>query len=87
MKEDPEALPFILDDIVELDLSTPYKTKFHDIPSSKEEDGINKRLKTKNIDGENSNKTRHSKKRLSGLVNDFIDKKISFSILQKERSI
>lgn len=47
MKEDPEALPFILDDIVELDFSTPYKTKFHDIPSSKEENGINKRLKTK----------------------------------------
>ncbi len=78
MKEDPEALPFILDDIVELDLSTPYKTKFHDISSSKEEDGINKRLKTKNIDDENSNKTRHSKKRLSGLVNDFIDKKNFF---------
>lgn len=76
--EDPEALPFILNDTVELDLSSPYKTKFHDIPSSEEENSINKRLKTKNIDEENINKTRHSRKRLSGLVNAFIDKENFF---------
>ncbi|MBQ0213079.1 hypothetical protein KAH51_06330 [Proteus vulgaris] len=76
--EDPEALPFILDDTIELDLSSPYKNKIHDVPVLEEDNSIKKRLKRKDVDEENINKTRHTRKRLSGLVNAFINKENFF---------
>lgn len=72
-REDPEALPFILDDIVELDLSSPRKYIIHDEPKPDDENAIVKRLgRSAAIDDEEEAKRRHSRKRLSGLVNAFI---------------
>ena len=72
-QEDPEALPFILDDVVDIDLSPPGKRIVHDLPTLEDEDAIAKRLRKPVVnDDEESLKHRHSRKRLSGLVHSFI---------------
>ncbi len=79
VREDPEALPFIRDDIVEIDLS-PLNMRFiRDIPSSGDEEDITKRQrKIAGEEQEDNNQRRHSRKRLSGLVNSFIAKENFF---------
>lgn len=78
-REDPEALPFILDDIVELDLSSPSKYTVHDEPKPDDENAIVKRLgRSAAIDNGEEAKRRHSRKRLSGLVNAFISNEYFF---------
>ncbi|WP_213990074.1 hypothetical protein [Sodalis sp. dw_96] len=74
-KTDPEALPFIREDIVDLDLSAPNKRVTHDILATEKDKDSTKRGKRadKEDDDENS-KRRHSRKRLSGLVEAFIAK-------------
>ncbi|WP_413502259.1 hypothetical protein [Serratia proteamaculans] len=77
-REDPEALPFIFDDVVDLDLSSPKKCTIHDLPASDDEEAVAKRLRRGvTEDGENI-KHRNSRKRLSGLVNAFIRKENFF---------
>lgn len=72
-REDPEALPFILDDIVELDLSVPNRRITHDLQNSDDEKATIKRLgKPIAIDDEEVNRRRHSRKRLSGLVDAYL---------------
>ena len=78
-QEDPEALPFILDDVVDIDLSPPGKRIVHDLPTLEDEDAIAKRLRKPVVnDDEESLKHRHSRKRLSGLVHSFIRKENFF---------
>ncbi|OAT26124.1 hypothetical protein [Proteus myxofaciens] len=76
--EDPEALPFISNDLVDFDVSSPTKTKIKEDLSSDENNNTTKRIASKNNDENNINKQRHSKKRLSGLVNSFINKENFF---------
>ncbi len=78
MREDPEALPFIIDDVVDLDLSTPNRRIIHDLPTSDDEDAITKRSRKTVADDEENNRFRHSRKRLSGLVSAFIEKENFF---------
>ncbi len=77
-RDDPEALPFILDDVVDLDLSAPYSRIVRDLITADEQSVIKKTRPAKAEDDEESAKRRHSKKRLSGLVNAFIDKENFF---------
>ncbi|PHM71797.1 hypothetical protein [Xenorhabdus sp. KJ12.1] len=78
-KDDPEVLPFIRDDIVELDLSIPNKHTTHDVPANEDDDSVTKRSKLSVSDDESENsQRRHSRKRLSGLVTAFIDKENFF---------
>ncbi|MBE5214764.1 hypothetical protein IG611_05365 [Pectobacterium sp. A535-S3-A17] len=78
-KDDPEALPFIRDDVVELVLSAPNKRITHDLPSTEDNEGSIKRAKRMGIneDYENQQK-RRSRKRLSGLADAFIAKENFF---------
>lgn len=76
-QDDPEALPFILDDVVDLDLSTPNKRIVHDLPVSDDGEAVAKRV-PKTITDDDNIKRRHSRKRLSGLVEAFIRKENFF---------
>ncbi|EMH4150092.1 hypothetical protein AB7044_03820 [Providencia stuartii] len=77
-QEDPEALPFILDDIVDLDLSSPNKKSIRELPVSDSDSAVEKRLRRSINEHGDGIKHRHSRKRLSGLVNAFINKENFF---------
>lgn len=72
-QEDPESLPFILDDAVDMDLSSPNKRNSSELVDRNEESNT-KRVGNSSIsDDEETIKRRHSRKRLSGLVNAFLE--------------
>lgn len=77
-QEDPEALPFIVDDVVDIDLSAPNKRTVHDSPAIGNDDAVTKRLRKTVNDDEENIRRRHSRKRLSGLVNAFIERENFF---------
>lgn len=78
-REDADALPYIIDDIVDLDLSAPNRRIVHDLPVPDDENAVEKRLRKPVFnDDENEKNHRHSRKRLSGLVHAFIRKENFF---------
>ncbi|NNS06929.1 hypothetical protein [Erwinia sp. JH02] len=77
--DDPEALPFICDDMVDLDLSAPNNRIVHDLNTDDDEQGVIKKIRPALADDDEERfKRRHSKKRLSGLVHAFINKENFF---------
>lgn len=72
LREDPEALPYIRDDIIDLDLSTPFKRNVNEIAVPEDEQGGKKRNRITTVEETENSKRRHAKKRLSGLANAFI---------------
>lgn len=82
MQDDPEALPFLRDDMVELDLSAPNKRNVRDLFVSEDEESVTKRPRnprnSQTDDESESTRRRHSKRRLSGLVRAFIEKENFF---------
>lgn len=77
-REDPEALPWLRDDIVDIDLSSPNKRLVKDIPAAEDVEATEKRIRKPATDEDEATQRRRSRKRLPGLANAFIEKEDFF---------
>ncbi|MGX9375683.1 hypothetical protein ACWXV6_12910 [Pantoea ananatis] len=72
-QQDPEALPFIIDDAVDIDFTQPNKRNIRELTDENEESNTKRLGSSSLIDNDEAAKHRHSRKRLSGLVNAFME--------------